>query len=78
MGRDHADATHTSDAVRRAAVPDYWIIDTDERAVEWARSDDSPVERLTDALLWQPDRDAPPLAIDLPRYFGRLLGEAVA
>lgn len=63
---------------REKGVPDYWIIDTGERCVDWARPDDSPVERLAETLVWQPDRDVPPLAIDLPRYFTRVLGEATA
>ena len=59
---------------REKAVPDYWIIDTADRTVEWADADDSPVERLVDSLVWQPDREAPPLAIDLPAYFDRVNG----
>ena len=61
---------------RDKGVPDYWIVDTDARTVEWARADDSPVERLVESLVWQPDRDAPPLAIDLPACFGRVNGVA--
>ena len=61
---------------REKAVPDYWVIDTDERTVEWARADDSPVERLIESLVWQPDREVPPLTIDLPAYFDRVNGVA--
>jgi Uma2 family endonuclease len=57
---------------REKGVPDYWVIDIDERTVEWTRLDDSRVERLVETLVWQPDRDVPPLAIDLPACFDRV------
>jgi hypothetical protein len=44
--------------------------------VEWARADDSPVERLVESLVWQPDREVPPLTIDLRAYFDRVNGVA--
>jgi Uma2 family endonuclease len=56
------------------AVPEYWIVDIDARAIERWRPDESPVERLADSLQWQPERDAPPLTIDLPTYFDRVHG----
>jgi Uma2 family endonuclease len=58
------------------AVPEYWIVDTDERTIERWRPDDSPVELLTESVEWQPDRDVPPLVIDLPGYFDRAQGMA--
>jgi Uma2 family endonuclease len=59
------------------AVPEYWIVDTDERVVERWRPADSTPERLVERLLWQPDESAPALAIDLPAYFDRVHGLAV-
>ena len=59
---------------REKAVPEYWIVNADERAVERRRPDDSPVEILTESLQWQPDAHAPPLVIDLPGYFDRVHG----
>ena len=61
---------------KEKAVPEYWIVDTDERAVERCRPDDSPVEMLTESLEWQPDRDVSPLVIDLTGYFDRVHGVA--
>lgn len=61
---------------KEKAVPEYWIVNTDERTVERRRPDDSPVEILTDSLQWQPDREVPPLVIDLPAYFDRVHGIA--
>jgi len=61
---------------KEKAVPEYWIVDTDERTVERRRPDDSPAEILTESLEWRPDFDAPPLVIDLPAYFDRVHGIA--
>ena len=61
---------------KEKAVPEYWIVDTDERIVERWRPDDSPVETLTESIEWQPDPDAPALVIDLPAYFDRVHGLA--
>ena len=61
---------------KEKAVPEYWIVDTNERTVESRRPDDSPFEILTQSLEWQPDFDAPPLVIDLPVYFDRVHGIA--
>ena len=55
-------------------VPEYWIVDTDERIVERWRPDDTPVEILSESLEWKPDHDAPPLVIDLLAYFDRVHG----
>jgi hypothetical protein len=41
----------------------------------WRPNGASP-ETLTEALAWQPDRFTKPLAIDLPTYFARVLGES--
>ena len=59
---------------REKAVPEYWIVDTDERTIERWRLDDSPVELLTASIQWQPDPDVPPLTIDLPGFFDRVHG----
>ena len=73
---EHTDRGRKLTLYKEKAVPEYWIVDTDERAVERRRLDDSPVEILTDSLSWQPDPDAPPLVIDLPGYFDRVHGLA--
>ena len=61
---------------REKGVPEYWIVDTDERTVERSRPDDSPIETLIESLAWQPNRDVPSLTIDLPAYFDRVHGLA--
>src|SRR5688572_12419875 len=72
----HVDRGRKRTLYKEKAVPEYWIVDTDERTVERCRPDDSPIERLTESLEWQPDRDVPPLVIDLPGYFDRIHGVA--
>jgi len=59
---------------KEKAVPQYWIVNTDERVVERWRPDDTPVEILSESLQWTPDRETPPLVIDLPAYFDRVHG----
>jgi Uma2 family endonuclease len=56
-------------------VPEYWIIDVDNRLVERWRPNDTAAETLTSSFEWQPDRFTEPLVIDLPPYFTRVLGE---
>ena len=64
------------DLYQRKGVPEYWIIDVDARQVERWRPNDASPETLIETLAWQPDRFTVPLAIDLPKYFGRVLGES--
>jgi len=56
-------------------VPEYWIVDTDARAIERWRSGDRGPSILADVLEWQPDPASPALVIDLPRYFDRVSGQ---
>jgi Uma2 family endonuclease len=58
------------------AVPEYWIVDVDARAIERRRPDDAPVELLTESLEWRPSPDSPPVTVDLPGYFDRVFGLA--
>jgi Uma2 family endonuclease len=61
---------------QRKNVPEYWIVDVDNRRVErWRPNDDAP-EAVTSTLEWQPDRFAEPLVIDLHQYFLRVTGES--
>ena len=73
---EHTDRGRKRILYKDKAVPQYWIVDTDARAVERWHIDDSPLEILTDSLRWQPDHDAPPLDVDLPGYFDRVHGIA--
>ena len=61
---------------QRKNVPEYWVVDVDNRQVErWQPNDIAP-ETLISTLEWQPDRFTEPLIIDLPRYLARVLGES--
>jgi Uma2 family endonuclease len=71
---EHTDRGRKRKLYVEKAVPEYWIVNTDERIVERWRSDNSPVEILTETLQWQPDLDAPALVVDLAAYFDRVHG----
>ena len=63
------------DLYREKAVPDYWIVDTDERTVERWRPNDTFPAVFTDTLVWHPDPGCTPLIIDLPAYFRSVHGD---
>ena len=71
---EHTDRGRKRNLYKEKAVPEYWIVNTDERVVERWRRDDTPVEILSESLQWTPVRETPPLVIDLPAYFDRVLG----
>ena len=71
------DRVEKRDLYKRKAVPQYWIIDTDARAVERWLPDDSAAETFAETLEWQPDAAVPPLVIELPAYFDRVNGLVV-
>ena len=71
------DRTDKLDLYRRKGIPEYWIVDTDDRNVERWRPDDTIPEALTEALEWRPDAATAPLVIDLGAYFDRVNGLAV-
>ena len=73
---EHTDRGRKRTMYQEKAVPEYWIIDSDARAIERRHPDHSPVEILTESLQWQPDLAAPPLVIDLLAYFDRVHGLA--
>jgi Uma2 family endonuclease len=73
---EHTDRGRKRALYSEKAVPEYWIVSTAERTVERQRPDNSPAEILTESLEWRPDRDAPPLVIDLRSYFDRVNGLA--
>ena len=53
-------------------VPEYWIVDVDQRQVErWTPRDDVP-ELLQGRLEWRPGADVPALEIDLGALFERV------
>ena len=73
---EHADRGRKRLLYREKGVPEYWIVDTDARAIERRYSDDSPAELLTESIEWAPDPEIPMLVIDLPGYFDRVHGVA--
>ena len=60
---------------QRQGVAEYWIVDLDARLIERWRPDDERPELLAETLVWQPPSEAEPLEIDLPRFFGEVMGE---
>jgi hypothetical protein len=56
-------------------VPEYWGVDVDAGRIERWRATDASPDVLVDVLAWQPYRLTKPLVIDLPAYFGRVVGE---
>lgn len=74
---EHTDRGRKRTLYKEKAVPEYWIVDSDERVVERWRPDDTMAERLEETLLWQPDESVPTLTIDLLAYFDRVHGLAV-
>ncbi len=58
------------------AVPEYWIVDTDARAIERWRPGDERPELIDDVVHWQPAPEVPPLELDVRALFDRALGPA--
>jgi Uma2 family endonuclease len=50
-------------------VPEYWVVDLEQRHVERWRPDDTVPSVFTGELVWHPDARTPPLTLDLPRLF---------
>jgi Uma2 family endonuclease len=50
-------------------VPEYWIVDLDQRHVERWKPGDTQPAILTGRLTWQPVRAAPPFELDLQALF---------
>ncbi len=60
---------------QRAGVPEYWIVDLEARLVERWRPGDERPEIVTERLEWAPEPGFDPLIIDLPEFFGRVMGD---
>lgn len=63
------------DLYQEVGVEEYWIVDTDARAVERWRPQDAEATLLTERLSWAPDGGLLPLVIDLPTLFARALDD---
>ena len=53
-------------------VPEYWVVDLDARSFERWKPGDDRAELLDRELLWHPVVTAPPLTIDLVKYFAEV------
>jgi len=60
---------------QRVGVPEYWVVDSDARAVERWRPGYRAPETLRERLAWRPERAAAPLVMDLPAFFAKVHGE---
>ena len=69
------DRSRKRELYQRKNVPEYWVVDVDNRMVERWPPNDAAAETLTSTLEWQPARFTDPLTIDLSQYFARVLGE---
>ncbi len=61
---------------QRQRVPEYWIVDVDNRRVERWRAGEDVGTVLTERLVWQPELAVTPLTIHLPEYFRDVTDEA--
>lgn len=57
---------------QRVAVPEYWIVDLDQRTVEQWRAHADRCEVLRTQLTWHPNPALEPLVIDLVRLFAEV------
>jgi len=73
-GSARADRVTKLRLYQRERVPQYWIVDLDARLVERWLPDDDRAELLTERIEWQPIPGTQGLVIELPEYFGNVLG----
>jgi Uma2 family endonuclease len=74
-GTARQDRTRKRRFFRRMGVPEYWMVDTEQRIVERARPDDDRVELADERLRWQPAGAAEPFVLELAGFFARVQGE---
>jgi Uma2 family endonuclease len=56
----------------RVGVPEYWVVDPDERRVERWRPGDERPDVLTERLTWTPGDAGEPFVLELPDLFARV------
>jgi Uma2 family endonuclease len=59
---------------QRAALPEYWSVDPDARAIERWRPGDERAELIEGRIEWNPPGASEPLVIDLAELFRRTAG----
>jgi Uma2 family endonuclease len=67
----HTDRFVKRPRYQRERIPEFWIVDLDERVFERWRPDDKEPEVITDAMIWQPLPHIPPLSIPLGEFFDK-------
>jgi Uma2 family endonuclease len=55
--------------VRRRKIPDYWVVDLDERRVLMWNPGSAEPEIVSDVLRWQPRAEFPPFEIRVGSLF---------
>jgi Uma2 family endonuclease len=71
----HTDRLRKRQLYQRQGVPEYWIVDVDNRVIECWRTKKDVGTVFTDRLVWQPDPTMAPLTIDLAEYFREVTDE---
>ena len=66
---DRTDRLRKRRLYQRQGVPEYWIVDVDNRVVERWRATEDVGAVLTERLVWQPEPAIAPFTIDLSEYF---------
>jgi len=59
---------------RAQRVPEYWIVDLDERVIERADSDRDAMVLADDQLEWLPEGACEPFVMSVPDYFASIHG----
>ena len=54
-------------------VPEYWVVDLEQRHVERWRPGDTAPDVVSGELVWHPDARTPPLTIELPHLFALVM-----
>jgi Uma2 family endonuclease len=70
-----ADRVRKRHVFREEAVPEYWIIDLDARAVERSTPADSRVDLIDDRLEWMPPGADALFVLDVAGYFANVLDD---
>ncbi len=72
-GKARADRVSKRVLFRDEGVAEYWVVDLDARAFERSTPADPKVEVIVDRIEWTVEGATTALAIDVPRYFERVL-----